>query len=107
MQTEGVSHRNYDTPPVTACAVPAPSGRGPGLLLTVLLMKKLFLSLIRFYQRHISPNTPPSCRFYPTCSSYAYEAIQKYGALKGGLMALWRLLRCNPFNKSDPYDPVP
>ena len=70
-------------------------------------MKKIFLSLIRFYQRHISPNTPPSCRFIPTCSQYAYEAIQKYGALKGGLLTLWRLLRCNPFNKSDPYDPVP
>ena len=70
-------------------------------------MKKLFLSLIRFYQRHISPNTPPSCRFIPTCSQYAYEAIQKYGAFKGGALALWRLLRCNPFNKSDPYDPVP
>lgn len=70
-------------------------------------MKKLFLALIRFYQRNISPCTPPSCRFRPTCSQYAYEAIQKYGAFKGGLLALWRLLRCNPFNKSDPYDPVP
>ena len=70
-------------------------------------MKKLFLSLIRFYQRHISSHTPPSCRSYPTCSNYAYEAIQKYGALKGGALAVWRLLRCNPFNKSDPYDPVP
>jgi len=70
-------------------------------------MKKLFLALIRFYQRHISPCTPPSCRFRPTCSQYAYEAIQKYGAFKGGLLTIWRLLRCNPFNKSDPYDPVP
>ena len=70
-------------------------------------MKKLFLALIRFYQRNISAYTPPSCRFRPTCSAYAYEAIQKYGALKGGLLALWRLLRCNPFNRSDPYDPVP
>ena len=70
-------------------------------------MKKLFLALIRFYQRNISAYTPPSCRFRPTCSQYAYEAIQKYGAFKGGLLALWRLLRCNPFNKSDPYDPVP
>ena len=70
-------------------------------------MKKLFLSLIRFYQRHISSHTPPSCRFYPTCSAYAYEAIQKYGVLKGGALAIWRLLQCNPFNKSDPYDPVP
>ena len=70
-------------------------------------MKTIFLALIRFYQRNISAYTPPSCRFRPTCSAYAYEAIQKYGALKGGLLALWRLLRCNPFNRSDPYDPVP
>ena len=70
-------------------------------------MKKCLLSLIRFYQRSISPNTPASCRFRPTCSAYAYEAINKYGALKGGWLAFKRLLRCNPFNKSDPYDPVP
>ena len=70
-------------------------------------MKKIFLALIRFYQKNISPLTPPSCRFRPTCSAYAYEAIQKYGAFKGGLLALWRLLRCNPFNRSNPYDPVP
>ncbi len=70
-------------------------------------MKKLFLFLIRFYQRSISPNTPPSCRFIPTCSAYAYEAITKYGALKGGWLAFKRLLRCNPFYKGNPYDPVP
>ena len=70
-------------------------------------MKRLFLSLIRFYQRHISPNTPPSCRFLPTCSNYAKEAIEKYGALKGGWLAFKRLLRCNPFYKGDYYDPVP
>ena len=70
-------------------------------------MKKLFLWLIRFYQRRISPCKPPCCRFYPTCSSYAYEAINKYGALKGGWLAFKRLCRCNPFNRSDPYDPVP
>ncbi len=70
-------------------------------------MKRIFLALIRFYQRHISPNTPPSCRFRPTCSAYALEAIEKYGALKGGLLALRRLLRCNPFYKGDFYDPVP
>ena len=70
-------------------------------------MKKLFLSLIRFYQRSISPAFPPMCRFRPTCSAYAYEAIEKYGPLKGGLLALWRILRCNPFNHSDTYDPVP
>ena len=70
-------------------------------------MKRIFLSLIRFYQRHISTGTPPSCRFRPTCSAYAYEAIQKYGALKGGWLSLRRLLRCNPFYKGDFYDPVP
>lgn len=70
-------------------------------------MKNLFLAMIRFYQRHISPATPPSCRFTPTCSRYAYEAIQKYGACKGGFLALRRLLRCHPFYKGDYYDPVP
>ncbi len=70
-------------------------------------MKKLLLAIIRFYQRNISPCTSPSCRFRPTCSHYAYEAIQKYGALKGGCLALRRLLRCHPFYKGDPYDPVP
>lgn len=70
-------------------------------------MKFLFLKLIRFYQKHISSVTPPSCRFTPTCSAYAYEAITKYGALKGGFLALKRLLRCNPFYKGDYYDPVP
>ena len=70
-------------------------------------MKRLFLLLIRFYQKCISPYTPPSCRFTPTCSTYAYTAIQKYGALKGGYLALRRLLRCNPFYKGDYFDPVP
>ena len=70
-------------------------------------MKKCLLSLIRFYQKHISPLSPPRCRYYPTCSRYAYQAINKYGALKGGWLALKRLLRCNPFYKGDYYDPVP
>lgn len=70
-------------------------------------MKKLFLLLIRFYQRAISPLRGPCCRFRPTCSAYAYEAIHKYGALKGGWLALKRLCRCNPFYKGDFYDPVP
>ena len=70
-------------------------------------MKKIFLSIIRFYQKHITTKTKASCRFYPTCSAYAYEAINKYGALKGGWLALKRLLRCNPFNKGDYFDPVP
>ena len=70
-------------------------------------MKRIFLALIRFYQTCISPNTPPSCRFTPTCSAYAYEAINKYGAIKGGWLTVKRLLRCNPFYKGDYYDPVP
>lgn len=70
-------------------------------------MKRLFLALIRFYQRAISPYRTPCCRFTPTCSAYAYQAITKYGALKGGWLAMKRLLRCNPFYKGDPVDPVP
>ena len=70
-------------------------------------MKKLLLSLIRFYRRAISPLTPSSCRFNPTCSTYAYEAIQKYGAAKGGWLTLKRLCRCHPFYKGDMHDPVP
>ena len=70
-------------------------------------MKRIFLGLIRFYQRHISPTRPPCCRFRPTCSAYAVEAIEKYGALKGGWLAFRRFLRCNPFYKGSFYDPVP
>ncbi len=70
-------------------------------------MKKLFLTLIRFYQRCVSPSFPARCRFSPTCSAYAFEAIEKYGAVKGGYLALKRLLRCHPFYKGDWYDPVP
>jgi len=70
-------------------------------------MKKLLLWLIRFYRRSISPLTPPTCRFRPTCSEYAYQAIHKYGAWKGSGLAIRRLLRCHPFYKGDPYDPVP
>lgn len=70
-------------------------------------MKKLFLFLIRFYQSAVSPYFPARCRFRPTCSAYAYEAVSKYGALKGGLLALRRFLRCHPFHKGDYFDPVP
>ena len=70
-------------------------------------MKKLFLSLIRFYQKHISPAFPARCRYYPTCSRYAYEAITKYGSFKGSWLALKRFLRCHPFHKGDYFDPVP
>ena len=70
-------------------------------------MKKFLLFLIRLYQRCISPYTPSRCRFRPTCSAYAYQAINKYGAVKGTWLALRRLLRCHPFYKGDLYDPVP
>ena len=70
-------------------------------------MKRILLALIRFYRKSISPYTPPSCRFRPTCSAYALEAIQKYGALKGGWLTLRRLLRCHPFYKGNFFDPVP
>lgn len=69
------------------------------------MVKRPFLFLIRGYQVVISPMLPPSCRFYPTCSQYAYEAIAKYGIIKGGRLAIWRVLRCNPFNPGG-YDPV-
>ena len=70
-------------------------------------MKKLFVKLIRFYQRKISPYRSACCRFTPTCSAYAMEAIEKYGALKGGWLAFKRLCRCHPFSKHDYFDPVP
>ena len=70
-------------------------------------MKKLLLALIRFYQRAISPWFPARCRFTPTCSAYAKEAINKYGAGKGSYLALKRFCRCHPFYKGDYYDPVP
>jgi len=70
-------------------------------------MKKVFLILIRFYQTAVSPYFPARCRFRPTCSAYAYEAVSKYGAIKGGWLALKRLLRCHPFYKGNYFDPVP
>jgi putative membrane protein insertion efficiency factor len=69
-------------------------------------MKKLFIFLIRFYREYISPFKSTKCPYIPTCSEYALEAVTKYGAFKGGLLALWRILRCNPFS-SGGYDPVP
>ena len=70
-------------------------------------MKHVLLAIIRFYKRCISPYTPASCRFTPTCSTYAMEAINKYGAAKGSWLALKRICRCHPFYKGDFHDPVP
>ncbi|HLG27232.1 MAG TPA: membrane protein insertion efficiency factor YidD [Paenisporosarcina sp.] len=64
------------------------------------------MSFIKLYQKIISPLTPPSCRFYPTCSHYGVEAVEKHGALKGTYLAVKRILRCHPFNEGG-YDPVP
>lgn len=69
-------------------------------------MKFIFLFFIRLYRKFISPLSKPHCRFYPTCSAYAYEAISKYGALKGGFLTVKRILKCHPFNAGG-YDPVP
>ncbi|MCR4943117.1 MAG: membrane protein insertion efficiency factor YidD [Clostridium sp.] len=68
-------------------------------------MKKLVISLIKFYKKNISPMTSRHCKYLPTCSQYAIEAIEKYGVLKGGLMSIWRILKCNPFSKGG-FDPV-
>ena len=72
-------------------------------------MKKLLLALIRRYRRDISPYRPPCCRFVPTCTAYALEAVEVHGAVKGGALALWRILRCHPFHREKTfiYDPVP
>ena len=69
-------------------------------------MKKALLGLIRFYQKNISPGKPPCCRFMPTYSAYALEAVEKYGAVKGGWLAAKRVCKCHPFHKGG-YDPVP
>ena len=68
-------------------------------------MKIILIRLIEIYIKYISILKKPSCRFYPTCSQYAIDAIKKYGAVKGSFMAIWRIIRCNPFNKGG-YDPV-
>ncbi len=72
-------------------------------------MRRLLMAMIRFYQREISPMSPPCCRFIPSCSAYALEALEKYGVWKGGWLSLRRVLRCNPFHRQETieYDPVP
>ncbi|MDO4711665.1 MAG: membrane protein insertion efficiency factor YidD [Peptostreptococcaceae bacterium] len=70
------------------------------------ILSKCLIMVIRFYQTAISPIKGPTCRFQPTCSGYAIEAIRKYGALKGSYLAVRRILRCHPFNEGG-YDPVP
>lgn len=69
------------------------------------MMKKILIGLIKFYRLRISPMSPPRCKYIPTCSQYAIDAIEKYGAIKGGIMSCFRILRCNPFSKGG-FDPV-
>lgn len=89
-------HEKVEDPPLGK--LPRTIGNLPRLIL---------LSLIKLYQMTLSKTIPPnSCRFYPTCSHYGYQAIYKYGVIKGGWMAAWRVIRCNPFS-SGGFDPVP
>ena len=69
-------------------------------------MKNLLIKFVLFYQVAISANRPPCCKYMPTCSAYALEALEVHGALKGSALAIWRILRCNPFSRGG-YDPVP
>ncbi|MCL1819167.1 MAG: membrane protein insertion efficiency factor YidD [Oscillospiraceae bacterium] len=69
-------------------------------------MKRFVIWLIKGYRKNVSPAFPPSCRFIPTCSAYALEAVETHGAFRGGILALYRFLRCNPFARPG-YDPVP
>ncbi|AOT70464.1 membrane protein insertion efficiency factor YidD [Geosporobacter ferrireducens] len=68
-------------------------------------MKHIFILLVKFYRKYISPLKAPSCRFYPTCSQYALEAFEKYGAVKGGYLSIKRILKCHPFHTGG-YDPL-
>lgn len=69
-------------------------------------MKKLLIGLILIYQKYLSPLKSTKCPYFPSCSQYGLEAVRQYGALKGGMLSIWRILRCNPFSKGG-YDPVP
>lgn len=69
-------------------------------------MKHVLLALIKFYRSAVSPHTAPRCKYIPTCSQYGLEAIERFGALKGSALTVWRILRCNPFSRGG-YDPVP
>jgi putative membrane protein insertion efficiency factor len=93
MRDDASSHNHADHEPV-----PPPVAPGP--------VSWLALRVIAGYRRFLSPLLPPACRFVPTCSEYGYEAIAKYGIIRGGRLAVWRVLRCNPFVPGG-FDPVP
>ena len=78
-----------------------------GMVLSIMKkVKKIFVLLIKFHRKYLSPMKSTQCPYCPTCSTYGLEAIEKYGALKGGALTAWRIVRCNPFSKGG-YDPVP
>lgn len=70
------------------------------------MIKRFLLFLLHSYKKYISPSLPPSCRFMPTCSEYAMDAVERFGAIRGSILAVWRVIRCNPFSKGG-NDPVP
>lgn len=70
------------------------------------ILKSFIMFMLKGYKKFISPILPPSCRYYPTCSEYMFQAVEKYGSFKGVFMGIKRILRCNPFSKGG-YDPVP
>lgn len=72
----------------------------------MIMLKKILMYLIKFYQKNISPYKGTKCPYFPSCSAYGMEAIEKHGAIIGSVLAIWRILRCNPFSKGG-YDPVP
>ena len=69
-------------------------------------LKKILIGMIKLYRKYISPMKSTKCPYFPTCSEYGMQAIEKHGAIKGSLLAIWRIIRCNPFSKGG-YDPVP
>jgi len=83
----------------------AANASGGALVVIARLPAITLAGLIQFYRRYVSPYSIPSCRFTPTCSRYAVDAVRRYGAIRGGWLAAWRVLRCNPFNKGG-YDPL-
>jgi len=85
---------------------PPPSAARPFLSALARVPRLLLIYLVRGYQVAISPLLPPSCRYYPSCSAYAVEALEKHGALRGAWLAARRILRCNPFRPGG-FDPVP
>ena len=81
-------------------------GKSDGLMWPEAMLTRAAMALVHFYRRAFSPYIQPRCIYIPTCSSYALEAIARFGAIRGGLLSVWRLLRCNPFSRGG-YDPVP